>query len=96
MRQLAKLFLNNLYGKMASSMNSSFKVAFEKDDGSVGFYEVDENDKNPDTFQLVQLSLVMPETLPFVQPNKTITEMISPDLSTPTQTVYTVTCRLSS
>lgn len=47
MRQLAKLFLNNLYGKMASSMNSSFKVAFEKDDGSVGFYEVDENDKKP-------------------------------------------------
>ena len=46
-RTLAKLFLNNLYGKMASSMNSSFKVAFEKDDGSVGFYEVDENDKKP-------------------------------------------------
>ncbi len=46
-RTLAKLFLNNLYGKMASSMNSSFKVAFEKEDGSVGFYEVDENDKKP-------------------------------------------------
>jgi hypothetical protein len=47
MRQLAKLFLNNLYGKMASSMNSSFKVAFKKDDGSVGFYEVEENEKKP-------------------------------------------------
>lgn len=46
-RTLAKLFLNNLYGKMASSTNSSFKVAFEKDDGSVGFYEVNENDKKP-------------------------------------------------
>lgn len=46
-RTLAKLFLNNLYGKMASSMDSSFKVAFPKDDGSVGFYEVDENEKKP-------------------------------------------------
>lgn len=46
-RTLAKLFLNNLYGKMASSMDSSFKVAFPKEDGSVGFYEVDENEKKP-------------------------------------------------
>ena len=46
-RTEAKLFLNNLYGKMASSMNSSFKVAFDKGDGVVGFYEVDENDKKP-------------------------------------------------
>lgn len=46
-RTLAKLFLNNLYGKMASSQDSSFKVAFEKEDGSVGFYEVDEHDKKP-------------------------------------------------
>ena len=28
MRELAKLFLNNLYGKMASSTDSSFKVFF--------------------------------------------------------------------
>lgn len=46
-RTLAKLFLNNLYGKMASSKNSSFKLAYMKDDESIGFYEVDENDKKP-------------------------------------------------
>ena len=44
-RELAKLFLNNLYGKMASSDNSSFKFAIEKDDGSIGFVEVRENNK---------------------------------------------------
>ena len=44
-RELAKLFLNNLYGKMASSKNSSFKVAYLKEDGSVGFYTVMANDK---------------------------------------------------
>lgn len=41
----AKLFLNNLYGKMASSTDSSFKVAYVKDDGAVGFYSVKANDK---------------------------------------------------
>lgn len=46
-RELAKLFLNNLYGKMASSMNSSFKIAYRKDDGSIGFFQVQENDKKP-------------------------------------------------
>ena len=46
-RTLAKLFLNNLYGKMASSKNSSFKLAYMKDDETIGFYEVDENDKKP-------------------------------------------------
>lgn len=44
-RQSAKLFLNNLYGKMASSTNSSFKVAYEKEDGSIGFYTILENEK---------------------------------------------------
>lgn len=44
-RQLAKLFLNNLYGKMASSKNSDFKVAYTKDDGSIGFYTVLANEK---------------------------------------------------
>lgn len=44
-RELAKLFLNNLYGKMASSKDSSFKVAFEKEDGSIGFLSVSANDK---------------------------------------------------
>lgn len=33
MRTLAKLFLNNLYGKMASSKDSSFKVAVKTDKG---------------------------------------------------------------
>lgn len=46
-RELAKLFLNNLYGKMASNKRSSFKVAFLKDDGSVGFYTVVAYDKQP-------------------------------------------------
>lgn len=46
-RELAKLFLNNLYGKMASSTDSSFKVAFIKDDKSLGFFPVTENNKQP-------------------------------------------------
>ena len=46
-RELAKLFLNNLYGKMASSRNSSFKVAYVKEDKSLGFYTVTANDKEP-------------------------------------------------
>ncbi len=44
-RELAKLFLNNLYGKMASSPNSSFKVAHLKEDGSLSFIDVDEHNK---------------------------------------------------
>lgn len=45
-RELAKLFLNNLYGKMASSTDSSFKYAFLKpDDDVVHFVNVDENNK---------------------------------------------------
>lgn len=44
-RELAKLFLNNLYGKFASSTDSSFKVAYVKDDGSIGFYPVYEQNK---------------------------------------------------
>lgn len=44
-RTEAKLFLNNLYGKIASSSNSSFKVAYVKDDGSIGFYIVPANNK---------------------------------------------------
>jgi hypothetical protein len=45
LRELAKLFLNNLYGKMASSKDSSFKLAYEKEDGSLGFVAVAENNK---------------------------------------------------
>lgn len=44
-RELAKLFLNNLYGKFASSCDSSFKVAYVKEDGSIGFYPVYAQDK---------------------------------------------------
>lgn len=45
LRELAKLFLNNLYGKMASSTDSSFKYAFMKDDNSVGFHPICEHNK---------------------------------------------------
>ena len=45
LRELAKLFLNNLYGKMASSTDSSFKVAYEKPDKSIGFRLVTEKNK---------------------------------------------------
>lgn len=44
-RQLAKLFLNNLYGKMAASDNSSFKHAFFKQDGNISFEAVVEHKK---------------------------------------------------
>lgn len=46
-RELAKLFLNNLYGKLASSTNSSFKYAYLKEDNSIGFIPVSEHEKNP-------------------------------------------------
>ena len=45
LRELAKLFLNNLYGKMASSTDSSFKKAYVKDNGVIGFYSIYANDK---------------------------------------------------
>ena len=46
-RTLAKLFSNNLYGKMASSPDSSFKVAQVKEDGSLGFFTVLQRKKKP-------------------------------------------------
>ena len=45
LRELAKLFLNKLYGKLASSTNSSFKYATIREDKSVGFVEVVANEK---------------------------------------------------
>ena len=45
LRTLAKLFLNNLYGKMAANTDSSFKVAYVKEDGTISFKYVHENDK---------------------------------------------------
>lgn len=47
LRELAKLFLNNLYGKLSSSTDSSFKIAYVKDDKSLGFLPVIENKKQP-------------------------------------------------
>lgn len=44
-RTLAKLYLNNLYGKFASSTESDFKVAYMRDDQSVGFFSVPADDK---------------------------------------------------
>lgn len=45
LRELAKLFLNNLYGKMASSKDSSFKLAYIKEDKTIGFLPVVESNK---------------------------------------------------
>lgn len=45
MRTLAKLYLNNLYGKLATGDNSSYKIAYEKEDGSLGFYTIAEAGK---------------------------------------------------
>lgn len=47
MRTLAKLFLNNLYGKMAASTESSFKIAVTNDKESIGFITVPADDKTP-------------------------------------------------
>ena len=47
MRELAKLFLNNLYGKMASNTDSSFKLAYLKEDKTIGFMPVKEYAKKP-------------------------------------------------
>lgn len=46
-RELAKLFLNNLYGKMATSTDSSFKYAYVKEDGVIGYRPMEEYDKIP-------------------------------------------------
>ena len=45
LRELAKLFLNNLYGKLASSTKSSFKISFVKDNGCIGYVTVPQFDK---------------------------------------------------
>ena len=47
MRELAKLFLNNLYGKLATGLNSSFKKVFVKEDGSLGYTIIPEYKKKP-------------------------------------------------
>ena len=47
LRELAKLFLNNLYGKLASNDISSFKVAYVDDDNSINYIMQEEHDKKP-------------------------------------------------
>lgn len=47
MRTISKLFLNNLYGKMATWINTSFKHAYIKEDGSLGFEIIDQYDGKP-------------------------------------------------
>ena len=47
LRTLAKLFLNNLYGKFASTPDSSFKVCYLRGDGSINFIDQKESDKTP-------------------------------------------------
>lgn len=44
-RELAKLFLNNLYGKLATTIDSSFKVAYLDEDGNVKFKSIKEKNK---------------------------------------------------
>ena len=46
-REIAKLFLNNLYGKMASSLDSSFKVASADENGVLKFRPVVAYEKTP-------------------------------------------------
>ena len=45
MRELAKLFLNNLYGKMAASTDSSFKVVYADEDGALYYRAIKKKDK---------------------------------------------------
>lgn len=45
-RMLAKLYLNNLYGKLATGIDSSYKVAYLQD-GVLKWHIVDESNKKP-------------------------------------------------
>jgi hypothetical protein len=47
LRQIAKLFLNNLYGKLATSPISSFKIAYMKEDEALGYKIQCEENKDP-------------------------------------------------
>lgn len=44
-RTLAKLALNSIYGRLATSDKSSFKLAYLKDDDTIGFYTIPEHNK---------------------------------------------------
>lgn len=47
MRTLAKLFLNNLYGKMATSPDSSYKYVYIDDQGRLAYRCIHKRDKKP-------------------------------------------------
>lgn len=47
LRALAKLFSNNLYGKMAASPTANFKVAYVKEDRTIGFRPMQSPGKTP-------------------------------------------------
>lgn len=46
-RTIAKLFSNNLYGKLASGKNSSFKVPYMDEDGVLRYHTQEEHSRNP-------------------------------------------------
>lgn len=46
-RTIAKLMLNSCYGKFASSVKSTSKVPFLKDDGCVGYETIEDEDREP-------------------------------------------------
>lgn len=46
-REIAKLYLNNLYGKLAASTNSSFKFPFVEENGVINYKMIEEADKQP-------------------------------------------------
>lgn len=46
-RELAKLYLNNLYGKFAANDSSSYKIPYLNDKNVLGFEIVEEHEKKP-------------------------------------------------
>lgn len=44
-RELAKLFLNNLYGKLGANDCSSFKIAYLREDNSLGYKTIEQYEK---------------------------------------------------
>lgn len=46
-RELAKLYLNNLYGKFSANDSSSYKVPYINDKNVIGFEVVEEHEKKP-------------------------------------------------
>ena len=46
-RTVAKLYLNNLYGKMATNPKSYYKLGYIKEDGSMGFIIMKDEPKKP-------------------------------------------------